>query len=730
MFRFIKRKQFLIICLIITALVISCSIFIYPNSFLRFGECFEDLWHSICYYFSCLFNFGYYDVSIIQNSSINNTPFINLPTSWEEFKNRIQFFFDVLFNKENFQLYYDGFCDVMIFVLKILTLIVIPLFIVLRWMFSKYFEKQNNDYNKETKTLRVYKKIISMIFVPVQNWFRALFGYIKQNRKFYLIWLHIFFLYFCFYQIIMEAIAYYLFFVFSFDFSSLYTQIYKLFCDLSVVVNTFPWEIWIIFGVAFIVFIRKLIGYSYLTHMENKNCGFINERPILSMVCGTMGKKKTTALTDMALSEEVILKDKAFEKILENDLKFPNFPWINFEIVIKKAIKQHKIFNLATTKVFIRKLRYYFEQAQINIEINKSIRRNLNKILNVKYKNLLFDYDYETYGLYYNDNLKVEYIFDTLETYAQLYFIYIVQSSLIISNYSIRSDIILEDSGNFPMWNNDFFKKDARLLDSFSRHAHILDFDSLRLGKKLLQDNPNKDSFEFGVLCVTEIGKERKNNLQLQEIKIKESIANQKNDGFTDMLKMIRHSATVDNYPFVKIISDEQRPESLGADARDLADVMTIIETSETKLAMPFFFVSELVYAFFMSKFVNLYYKYRFMRSDNTLFMYLFKSIASKINNYYKRNYNTFGYSLLKVAVENGNLEGQADMKEYYLMSKKIYSKRFSTDCFSEFFNNKTIRSSKGIEDLQAYKTERATFEELKQQNSYFVSDLLNKEKK
>ena len=155
----------------------------------------------------------------------------------------------------------------------------------------------------------------------------------------------------------------------------------------------------------------------------------------------------------------------------------------------------------------------------------------------------------------------------------------LIQSSLIISNYSIRTDSILSDIGNFPAWDTDFFKRDSKLLDSFFRHAHILDFDSLRLGKKVLADNPRKDSFEFGVVVITEVGKERGNSIENAEKKKKDGGANQKNDLFNSWLKMVRHSATVDNYPFVKVITDEQRPESWGAGARDLCDIVHIRES-------------------------------------------------------------------------------------------------------------------------------------------------------
>ena len=116
------------------------------------------------------------------------------------------------------------------------------------------------------------------------------------------------------------------------------------------------------------------------------------------------------------------------------------------------------------------------------------------------------------------------------------------------------------------------------------------------------------------------------------------------------------------------------------------------------------------------------------MRSDNTLPIYLFKKLTAKLNDYYNGIYNTFGYCRLTVQVESGTQDGQLAEKHYYLMSKKIYSKRFSTDCFSDFFSVKSLRSPIGLNDLQEYETEKATFDELKEQKSYFIEDLMHKQ--
>jgi len=105
----------------------------------------------------------------------------------------------------------------------------------------------------------------------------------------------------------------------------------------------------------------------------------------------------------------------------------------------------------------------------------------------------------------------------------------------------------------------------------------------------------------------------------------------------------------------------------------------------------------------------------------------LVKSLTAKFNHYVIGIHNTFGVCNCNIQVESGTQDGELNEKRYYLMSKKIYSKRFSTDCFSDFFNQKASKSDIGIDDLEEYTTEKATFEELKQQNSYFMNDLMNK---
>lgn len=699
----VNYRHYIFSGLVLVSLLLS--VFHFKGALTRIWESIRDLALSIGYYFCELMKIDHSIVPTVDNISVVPwTPILGLPATWEEFQLLWEKYWILFSTKETIEGYLIWLGNTILALAQWILLVLLPLLLVLYLIFDRYMSSVNNDYNKQSPAVTKYKAFVQRFYVPLKNWFVELIQFGKEHPVYKKILLVIWMYNFNVISIFLEFFAFYLFFVVEFDLLNIYRQVYKLFVDLTPMLAFVPTIVFIILGLCIFHGWRKRMGFATLHHHEMCNCGFINERPIVTMCCGTMGKGKTTQITDMALSTEILFRDKAFEKILEQDLKFPYFPWQNLENAIKKAMANHTIYNLATCKRFVQtKCRKFSKHP--------------------KQQNL-FGYNWQKYGFEFDNNLEIQNIWQVIETYTQLYFIYVIQSSLLISNYSVRVDAVLDDLGNFPLWNNDFFKRDARLVDSYSRHAHILDFDTLRLGKKVIKDNEKADSFEFGVVLVTEIGKERGNSKENKDISKTSKDANQLNDMFNDWLKMIRHSATVDNYPFVKVFTDEQRPSSWGADARDLCEIIYIKQKSETRLAMPFFALEDLVYGWMFEKFQGLYYRYRFVRADTTLPMFLLKNIVSKLNNYRKRIYNTFGYNKLSIQVESGTMDGNLVEKTYYLSHKKVYSKRFSTDCFSDFFFEKAMRSTIGLEDLPVYLKHKASLAELCQQNSFFITNV------
>ena len=178
----------------------------------------------------------------------------------------------------------------------------------------------------------------------------------------------------------------------------------------------------------------------------------------------------------------------------------------------------------------------------------------------------------------------------------------------------------------------DFFKRDPVNQDFISRHSHLLDYDMFRLGKKVL-DSKYSNMFEFGVVVISEVGKERKNALELQATKLKDALANQKNDLFEKYLKMIRHGGTVMNYCFVKLFTEEQRPESWGADARDLCELIFIDKVQEKNILLPIFFIDEIIHHVIFNNYDYSYYERRYERGDIKLWDYLKHNLISKLHN-------------------------------------------------------------------------------------------------
>lgn len=687
----------------LTVCFLLLGFFVFSRSYVRLKEACEDLVECARFYFRSVFDDTPEEMpSVVEYSDVTE-PIALIPPDYTGFKTQTRRFLQVLFSKQNLFAWLSTVGEKSAMASKGIA-IVLPCILCLWLLIKRLYAKGNNHFNRDTLPLWIYRRTVERGFLTAKRFVVGFISFLQEHGWVWIFWLVLWGFHLNLASIVVEFFAYYLFFAVSFEFGTLYVQAVKLARDLQPFFRFFPW--WILVFIPLFLFkrFRERIAFARLHHYEARNCGFIKELPIVSITCGSMGKKKTTMITDMTLSQEVMFRQKALEILQKTDLAFPNFPWICFENELLKCLEYGTVYNLATVRVWIEKKRARYEKHRSN-------------------RLQLYGYNSGRYGLEYDDALSVKSLFDALETYAQAYFIYVLQSSLIVSNYSVRTDNDVVTRGNFPIWSLDFFTDRRRS----SRHAHVLDFDVLRLGKKIRENNPNAGSFEFGVVAITEIGKERGNNLELKEVKKKNDETNQKNDLFNSWLKMCRHSATVDHFPFIKVFTDEQRPESWGADARDLCDIVNIASAGDAKLALPFYTIEEMISEWAFHRFISLYYNFRFRRGDNTLLVHILKQATAWL---WKRNVricNKYGYTVLKIEKERGTMDGKTVPKRYYLVNRKIYSNRFTTDCFAEYFQDMAKKTNVGLMDYIEYATEKASVEELKMQNSYFINGLYRK---
>lgn len=706
-------------CLLLALVVILtvASVFLFDTAAPRFAQACRDLGESVMYWGKSLGNmlFGA-DFELVKPSvtsldfgwnaaptegGSSALPGIFLPESFALYKTRLSLYL-LVFNMQNFQSFFASFATDLQFILMLSMLLIIPAVICIKVLFAQVLKKENNDYNHNSKGVVIWTKFAARIGKPIKVYLQSIIEYMRCYKLFG-ISLTLLALYtFNILSVAVATLSYYLYFATAFDFSGIYIQLYKLCVDLSPAFIGYAWWLWVPFLISWVLKKRRQHALHNLDAFEYGNAATLDKFGIIVMNVGSMGKSKTTLLTDMALTQQNKFRQKADDLMVECQSMFPHFPWIVFEKILQRAMSEKRIYNLRSCRKFV------------DVKKARFSRRPCPE--------KLYGYDIYNNPMQYDNKLDMIDLFKVLDDYARLYFIFVASSSLIVANLAVRDDAVLYDKGNFPIFDCDFFRRNADDIEALSTQAHILDFDMLRMGRTLIVDNHNKNAFEFGVVCITEIAKERGNQNDFKELKKNVDECNQKNDYFDRWLKLCRHLGTIMNYPFVKVFTDDQRPDALGADIRQLCDVLYIDSVSERKISLMFFSVAMWFHDIVFDKFAAFFKQFRFNRADNTLLLRLYKRIGFGVHRYVENSYNRFGYKQVKIHTNDGmtdNLNGEFD---YFLVFKKIYSRRFATDSFNDILSSREC--TVGLNDLECYSDVRPTAEEFRKQNSYVIHDL------
>jgi len=788
--KFLKKHHLLLVCVAITAIFVALTATTFRGAFFNIAVAFVQLWHALVTYFTFLFTQTLPPTAPITPPAPPDyypPPYPSLPPilpdTPAEFRSNIGEFFRRLISPQNFINYALGFEEFLVIFLSLL-----PMLLLLGWLIKrrlrKSFTKHNNRYNQDTKALKAFKCLSKHTYHPIKHFILTLHFYVTHTY-FKLIWLILWAFNLNLIAVAAQVIAMILYFPISLNLVALYNFLLTV---ISLLAQGFsPVPLWILIPliVIFTLYIldkmRKRLAYNKLHHLEMCNRGFLNERSICMLLVGTVGKGKTTHVTDMALSTEALFRHNVRQTLLDIDMQFPHFPWIMLEKEMQREMDALRIFNLASAAKWIRHKKQEFENAMYCRQFYKPLlaqnacKKDVAHLTHTHYKRLkckrvakqtindylytnrfIFDYDFEKYGMHHDNALHVLSLWNALAEYVKAYFIYFINTSLILANYSIRTDFVQQNFDNLPRWDLDFYHKDSRLVNSRSRYCHILDFDMIRLAKKMLKNNVRANTFEFGVIAITEVGKERGN--QFKDVELKEErkraeepiqaklkvlrkdkqdttelekelaelndLATQSNDKMNAKLKLIRHTSTVNHYPYAKVILDEQRPESLGADARDLCEIVHIKDKSEPKMTLGFTFIGELFYDLVWGRFKPLYDDFRTYRGDNTLLMHLLKILGAGVHNYHNRIENRFSYTTSLLEVEQASTGQIIKESEYYLVPKKIYSKRFDTAAYSGMFTPHLENCKVGLMQIPEYQDVTATAKEFKEQHSYLVGDI------
>ena len=117
-----------------------------------------------------------------------------------------------------------------------------------------------------------------------------------------------------------------------------------------------------------------------------------------------------------------------------------------------------------------------------------------------------------------------------------------------------------------------------------------------------------------------------------------------------------------------------------------------------------------------------LHKKVRYNQGGNSLLYYILHMVLSKIESYYNRIYNIFGYDVLNVSVQDGAQDNDKKMHKFYISNKKDLSARDSTDCLSDLLAVRALRAAWGLDDSPSFPNNKATVDDFKKMNSYFFN--------
>jgi hypothetical protein len=552
-----------------------------------------------------------------------------------------------------------------------------------------------------SKPLIFYRRLVGWLD-PVKSWIKGFYAFTVDS--WYLKWslIFIFLLAINALPVVVDALSWYFYFVSSFDLASMYKFVVVIFLDLYKFLTFFHWIFYVVLAYFIFDLIRINRAYKALNHYENYNKGFIKSTGIVVIIDGTPGSGKTELMTDMMLSADQIFRDDVFGIMKEVDNLFPHFPFRLLEIDVEKNM-EGKIFHNRThvTDYFKKKFS----------------------------DNDYYGYDFNKYEYYAYVGLKLEHISEALLDYAQAYFCYVMSCSFLLCNYSIRTDGVQIDRGHLKVWDYDFFKSDyARFV--FSRFSKNLPFDALRYGKQVIQSNPDSFVLDNCIVAVTEIDKERLNTPMQQSLDINAAEANQRNDKFNDSLKTGRHPATIRFRTLYKFFGDLQRIGSLNSDLHELSSTHIHVSTkNDFKISIPMYWIEPAICEWLLGLLEGLYYRFRVNRSDNTFLINLVRVLKSFIYKYYYKRLNTFGYWPLSLLISDGSMKEEINVpQKYFLMKKKIHNDRYSSDAYSEFFAEKYRAANRGFIDLAEFQSSKATPQELRYEESYFIGVLDRKQ--
>ena len=676
------------------------SVFVCRFSYIRLWESLKSFGLSFVY--ALFYRFEWCPAPIV--NELPSLPYYGFfPKDWSVFWRNVRIFFGEFFSYYNFAGFLGDSAPFMQNLAKFL--LYLTLIVGVFVLYFKFFHKphQNVKPGGSTKAKLAFERYELKVEKPFIEYVKGCYNFFVDRWYYRVSFMLAFLCSINAVSIFFSAFSYYFYFCASFDVLSSAIQIYKLTIDLSIAYGCLPLPVWLLVG--FYVFdkITKNWAYDKLERHEWRNEMFLRSLGIVVFITGAMRTGKTSLLVDMLITKAKIYRKDALDILVKIHSEFIHFPFPAFIKLANRLFDEGKIKSLRQCEKYIRGKRRKFEAAPC--------------IENI------WGYDFENYGLSYDDALTVTNIFVRLETFLKAYRLY-RESTFFLTTFSVREDHREYTVGNFPRWDMDIFHRESFDVSAgAAEYSRALNWDMMRPGKKMDPDSKVFGVIEYGIIGVPELDKERENNLELLETKKADDSCNQKNDLVERYIMMMGHGGMIEYKCFVSMFGDSQRESGWGAKGRETAMVLKIQDNSETKLALKFFAYRDMLYDFCRSLHKSSVIKNWYNRGDTTLPAYLLWKLTGIVINYGRRIYNTFGYEVSTLSYARGDGEGAKTECKYYRSYKKGRRAMYETASYKDYFGAANDKADIKFSDIPRFEERCPSLNELIDLlNSHFMN--------
>ncbi|MFA7032879.1 MAG: hypothetical protein WC201_04900, partial [Bacilli bacterium] len=683
-----KKINITIYDIIVIILLLGLAVYtgFHLSSHLLLANSARSFYESLVYYFKNIFSNG--TVSDDGLSILNIDESITkslLPVDFEVFGWRFLATFELLVNPDNIKSAWWVLAPFLKNLAIVLMIIVPPLLLLGLVYHMAVFKNYHKTCEEESKPLQSLKKSQRKVLEPIGRFCKDLFNTWRYRqigeRKifgFYINYYYAITLLLIAYNInvfsmVFIFIAWYLYFVFSLNISSIYYLVAKLLICLAPLLHPIFIPAWIVLVSYIVIKLKIKAGYMTLHKLYARDVDIVNASGVSLMLVGGPGTGKGSCGVIMQQIMEYLLRTKADSLMMEIRLEFPDFPWRKVEMIIEE--------KMANKDQLI--------QFKNKVQVETYFRKLLDDAKIWEEKKVFWSYDFRKQRIIFWDGLKVATLVEEILDYAQLYYIYAYR--LTMANFSIRIDKqVLIDECHAAMI-GDPFSTDSRNVETYYR-AQRIDFNELRIFQKVANAKNAKELtalFDAGVIYAQEYEKERGNKVTNQnraDLPTKPS-----NDGVPSFVAFFRHLTTVRNTCFGRMLVDGQDINWLAGRETKMIETIAFIKTGKrkTKYAIPLFWIESVLLEWADDIFCSKIKKYIITRNDKTVYSYINGHFASFFRRINRIIWGTFGYESVPMSLSGSNLEGSQVGKgdtSFNLLYKIAYSDKFKTDSYSGFW--------------------------------------------